>query len=98
MDIPRRRRRRGYDADVRSRRGARLRYVDAFSERYDRLRETARVFTNPRFKHLDTCDTLDEALASRTFRFAFPEIPNLEHETRALSHVQFLKNVAYEPV
>ena len=74
----------------------RPRYVDAFADRYARLRETARVFTNPRFAHLDTCDTAEEALASRTFRFAFPGVPNLEHETRALSHVQFLKNVAYE--
>jgi len=70
-------------------------YVDDFATRYDRLRP--HVFTNPRFKHLDTCDTLDEARASRTFRFAFPEVPNLEHETRDLTHVQFLKQIHYEP-
>ena len=73
-------------------------YVDAFSERYERLSSTARMFTNPRFNHLDTCDSLDEALASRTFRFAFPAVPFVEHETRALSHAQFLKRVKYEPL
>mmetsp|Transcript_5034 Transcript_5034/g.14916 ORF Transcript_5034/g.14916 Transcript_5034/m.14916 type:complete len:342 (+) Transcript_5034:172-1197(+) len=71
-------------------------YVDRFAERYERLSETARVFTNPRFKHLDTCDTLAEAEASRTFRFAFPAVPNLEHETRSLMHVQYMKKVFYD--
>ena len=56
------------------------------------------MFTNPRFNHLDTCDSLEEALASRTFRFAFPAVPFVEHETRALSHAQFLKRVKYEPL
>ena len=70
-------------------------YVDGFSERYERLR--AHCFTNQRFKHLDTCDTLAEARASRTFRFAFPALPNVEHETRALSHAQFLKRIHYAP-
>ena len=70
-------------------------YVDNFSKRYESLKP--HCFTNPRFKHLDTCDTLDEARASRTFRFAFPEVPNLEHETRDLTHVQFLKQIHYEP-
>ncbi|KAH8065477.1 hypothetical protein JL721_8231 [Aureococcus anophagefferens] len=65
------------------------------TERYERLR--AHCFTNQRFKHLDTCDTLAEARASRTFRFAFPALPNVEHETRALSHEQFLKRVHYAP-
>ena len=73
-------------------------YVDAFAERYERLSSTARMFTNPRFNHLDTCDSLEEALASRTFRFAFPAVPFVEHETRALSHAQFLKRVKYEPL
>ena len=72
-------------------------YVDAFAERYERLQKAARMFTNPRFNHLDTCDSLDEALASRTFRFAFHAVPFVEHETRALSHAQFLKRVKYEP-
>lgn len=71
-------------------------YVDAFAERYARLRKSARVFTNPRFAHLDSCDSLAEAQASRTFRFAFPALPFVEHETRALSHAQFLKRVKYE--
>ncbi|KAH8083433.1 hypothetical protein JL720_8317 [Aureococcus anophagefferens] len=61
----------------------------------ERLR--AHCFTNQRFKHLDTCDTLAEARASRTFRFAFPALPNVEHETRALSHEQFVKRVHYAP-
>mmetsp|Transcript_28865 Transcript_28865/g.93039 ORF Transcript_28865/g.93039 Transcript_28865/m.93039 type:complete len:357 (+) Transcript_28865:27-1097(+) len=69
-------------------------YVDNFAKRYRDLHEF--VFTNPRFKHLDTCDTLDEALQSRTFRFKFPDAKNLEHETRAVSHFSFLKHIAYD--
>jgi len=66
-------------------------YVDNFPKRYDDLQDF--VFTNPRFKHLDTCDTIEEALASRTFRFKLPD--TLEHETRSLSHQQFLKDIVY---
>jgi len=69
-------------------------YLDNFSDQYTRLQEF--VFTNPRFVHLDTCDTLEEALASRTFRFAFPGCPNLEHEARSLSHFSFLKQIQYD--
>ena len=70
-------------------------YVDSFATRYRQLENF--VFTNPRFRHLDTCDTLDDALASRTFRFAFPDAPYLEHETRSLSHLSFLKHIEYHP-
>ena len=86
------------DADARPDGGHSCVDADAFSERYERLSSTARMFTNPRFNHLDTCDSLDEALASRTFRFAFDSVPFVEHETRALSHAQFLKRVKYEPL
>ncbi|KAJ8608519.1 hypothetical protein CTAYLR_005735 [Chrysophaeum taylorii] len=69
-------------------------YVDNFAARYADLE--AHIFTNPRFRHLDTCDTLEEALASRTFRFILPEAPFLEHETRSLAHANFLQHIAYE--
>lgn len=68
-------------------------YLNDFSKYYNRLGDL--VFTNPRFRHLDTCDTLDEALASRTFRFAFPAVASLEHETRSLHHRNFLKHIKY---
>ena len=70
-------------------------YVDQFADRYAALKPT--VFTNERFRHLDTCDTLDQALASRTFRFTLPDLPDLEFETRALSHKSFMKPVFYTP-
>lgn len=68
-------------------------YVNDFASYYERLQDF--VFTNPRFRHLDTCDTLDEALASRTFRFSFPKAPALEHETRSLTHKNFLKPLLF---
>lgn len=68
-------------------------YVDDMAKRYSALQDCS--FTNPRFRHLDTCDTVQEALDSRTFRFAFPAVPELEHETRALSHRNFLQSLAY---
>ncbi|KAJ1453699.1 hypothetical protein M885DRAFT_523966 [Pelagophyceae sp. CCMP2097] len=69
-------------------------YVDAFAQRYAALKEF--VFTNPRFVKLDTCDTLQEALDSRTFRFCFPEAPTLEHETRSLSHMNYMQPITYK--
>ena len=71
-------------------------YVDSFSERYERLQKAARMFTNPRFKHLDTCDSLEEALASRTFRFAFPAVPFVEHDARAVARPGSPR-IKYEP-
>ena len=49
---------------------------------------------------MDTCDTEKEAYANRQFRFKNIINPDtgevlfeLEHETRALRHYQFMKNV-----
>ena len=66
------------------------------------------TWTNPRFVHLDTCDTWEQASASRQFRFLAicdPDQPQddsgaaplleLEHETRACRHFQFMKPVEY---
>jgi len=84
------------DADAKMRGVHACVYVNDFASYYDALRDF--VFTNPRFRHLDTCDTLEEALASRTFRFAFPAAPALEHETRSLLHANFLKPLKYDPL
>jgi hypothetical protein len=41
-----------------------------FRELYQQLASRDLIWSNPRFAHLDSCDTtLDEALASRTLRF-----------------------------
>ena len=60
------------------------------------------IWTNPRFAHLDTCDTWDEAVAGRQFRFkdlvdpaSGVKLLELEHETRSVRHFQFYKDVAY---
>ena len=60
------------------------------------------MWTNPRFEYLDSCDTKQEALECRQFRFkrfapegqAFFE---LEHEVRSVHHLQFAKPVEYTP-
>ncbi len=81
-------------------------YADDFKGLYDRLSQHNLIWTNPRFVHLDTCDTFEEAFRSRTLRFKdvvdpmddSPEkILELEHETRPLRHGQFMKVPAYEP-
>ncbi|KAG7340941.1 aspartate transaminase [Nitzschia inconspicua] len=44
-------------------------YTHNFQSLYHRLAERNLIWTNPRFVHLDSCDTLEEAWASRTLRF-----------------------------
>jgi len=63
------------------------------------------VWTNPRFAKLDSCDTYEEARASRQFRFRHvvdvesgEVLLELEHETRALRHEQYRKMVHYDEV
>lgn len=77
-------------------------YIDDFEGTYNRLSERQLIWTNPRFTSLDTCDTWEEAKASRTLRFkditddenVFIE---LEHETRPLRHGQYMKAQQYVP-
>jgi catechol 2,3-dioxygenase-like lactoylglutathione lyase family enzyme len=75
-----------------------------FRELYQRLAAQSLVWTNPRFTHLDRCDTVDEALAARTLRFknivdleSGKVLLELEHETRSTRHGQYLKVLSYEP-
>jgi hypothetical protein len=79
-------------------------YADDFEGLYGRLLHKNLIWTNPRFVHLDTCDTWEEAFASRTLRFkdiidlsTGDKIMELEHETRPLRHGQYLKVPKYEP-
>ena len=87
-------------------------YTANFQELYDRLKKSRLIWTNPRFTHLDRCDTWDEAKASRTLRFKdiidvstnngeeggnnTSKIFELEHETRPMQHGQYLKVPFYE--
>ncbi|KAL7577665.1 hypothetical protein ACA910_015177 [Epithemia clementina (nom. ined.)] len=80
-------------------------YVNDFAALYQRLSNRQLIWTNPRFRHLDSCDTWPEALASRTLRFkdiidlrTGEIILQLEHETRPLRHGQYLKVPKYNPV
>jgi catechol 2,3-dioxygenase-like lactoylglutathione lyase family enzyme len=83
-------------------------YIVGFRQAYERLQARSLIWTNPRFVHLDTCDTWEQASASRQFRFRAicdPDRPQdgsgaaplleLEHETRACRHFQFMKTVEY---
>ena len=79
-------------------------YAQGFKGLYDRLKSKNLIWTNPRFTHLDSCDTWEEALASRTLRFkdildlsTGEKVMELEHETRPLRHGQYLKVPYYEP-
>jgi hypothetical protein len=87
-------------------------YTLDFYGLYQRLSQRKLIWTNPRFVHLDTCDTWEDAMACRTLRFkdiidlttATTEggdnnkiIMELEHETRPLRHGQYLKVPKYEP-
>ena len=72
--------------------------------RYERLSSKGVIWTNPRFEHLDTCDTYEQAAKSRQFRFkavvdleSGDELLELEHETRTIRHFQYMKHVAWEP-
>jgi catechol-2,3-dioxygenase len=78
-------------------------YAADFEGLYKRLAERSLIWTNPRFTHLDSCDTWEEAAASRTLRFkdivdvsTGQKIFELEHETRPLRHGQYLKVPKYE--
>ena len=79
-------------------------YAEDFKDLYQRLSERQLIWTNPRFVHLDSCDTWEEAASSRTLRFkdvidlhTGEKILELEHETRPLRHGQYLKVPLYEP-
>uniref|UniRef100_A0A7S1BJJ5 Glyoxalase/fosfomycin resistance/dioxygenase domain-containing protein n=1 Tax=Corethron hystrix TaxID=216773 RepID=A0A7S1BJJ5_9STRA len=80
-------------------------YVNDFGGLYRRLANRDLVWTNQRFVHLDTCDTWEDAAASRTLRFkdiidleTGEKLLELEHETRPLTHGQFMKVPRYQPV
>jgi hypothetical protein len=78
----------------------------SFEQLYHRLNAPPHqlVWTNPRFVHLDRCDTWAQAAASRTLRFKHivdlttgEKLLELEHETRPMRHGQFMKVLNYEP-
>ena len=77
-------------------------YIASFKVAYERLKKLGLIWTNPRFRRLDTCDTYEEAVASRQFRFKTvvdletrAPLLELEHEVRASRHCQFFKKVDY---
>ena len=79
-------------------------YANNFKKLYNRLKEKDLIWTNPRFTRLDSCDTWEEAFASRTLRFkdivdleTGEKLMELEHETRPLRHGQYLKVPYYIP-
>ncbi|KAL3796019.1 hypothetical protein HJC23_013076 [Cyclotella cryptica] len=79
-------------------------YVAEFKNMYTTLQSHGLIWTNPRFTHLDSCDTWEEAFASRTFRFkdildidTGEKMLELEHETRPMMHGQYLKVPRYIP-
>lgn len=79
-------------------------YADDFEGIYQRLAARNLIWTNPRFHHLDSCDTWEQAAACRTLRFkdvidldSGEKILELEHETRPLRHGQYLKVPLYKP-
>jgi hypothetical protein len=79
-------------------------YVSKFKQSYDKLKSANAIWTNPRFKTLDKCDCWEDALGGRQYRFkdfvdptTKRKIFELEHETRAMRHYQYLKEVAYVP-
>jgi catechol 2,3-dioxygenase-like lactoylglutathione lyase family enzyme len=53
-------------------------YVEDFRELYQRLAVENLVWSNPRFKHLDSCDTWKQAKSFRTSRFRYIEFGNQE--------------------
>ena len=77
-------------------------YISDFRGTFERMSARGLVWTNPRFKHLDTCDDYAEAVASRQFRFkqitdaeTGEVLLELEHEVRAQRHFQFFKRTHY---
>jgi catechol-2,3-dioxygenase len=93
------------DDDVKAMEGVHICiYANDFKGLYNRLASKKLIWTNPRFTHLDRCDTWEEAVASRTLRFkdiidlsTGEKILELEHETRPLRHGQYLKVPNYDP-
>ena len=78
-------------------------YICDFSSVLHRLHEADITWTNPRFAYLDRCSTPEEALRCRQFRFKDAQdtqgkIFELEHETRAMTHVQYMKHLTYIPI
>ena len=67
------------------------------------MRAVSAAGTNPRFAHLDRCDSFALAAASRQFRFKSvvdgqgAELLELEHETRTVRHFQYMKHVRWVP-
>ena len=79
-------------------------YIQNFHGTYNELKERGLIWTNPRFTHLDSCDTWEEAVASRTLRFkdvldikTGEKVLEFEHETRPMTHGQYLKVPQYTP-
>lgn len=79
-------------------------YIPNFQRSYNTLQERSLIWTNPRFTHLDSCETWSEAAASRTLRFkdivdvrTGEKILELEHETRPMLHGQYMKVPPYFP-
>jgi len=79
-------------------------YISNFESTYHELKDRGLIWTNPRFTHLDSCDTWEEACASRTLRFkdvldvkTGEKVLELEHETRPMRHGQYLKVPHYKP-
>ena len=77
-------------------------YIASFRRTFDRLSRLGLTWTNPRFAHLDTCDSYAEAHASRQFRFRHvvdldtgEPLLELEHEVRAQRHAHFFKRTHY---
>ena len=79
-------------------------YISNYKKTYDTLKAKDMIWTNPRFTHLDSCDSWEDAYASRTFRFkdivdsnTGEKILELEHETRPMMHGQYMKVPPYLP-
>ena len=79
-------------------------YVQDFHGLYQRLSQEKLIWSNPRFQHLDSCDTWEQAKRGRTLRFRYvldletkEPIYELEHETRPLLHGQYMKPLQYTP-
>ena len=77
-------------------------YISGFRRAWERLEARGLVWTNPRFKHLDSCDSWEEVRASRQFRFktivdldTMEPLLEIEHEVRAQRHFQFYKRTHY---
>lgn len=79
-------------------------YIPYFRHSFNELKNRNLIWTNPRFTHLDSCETWEEAALSRTFRFkdivdirTGEKLLELEHETRPMLHGQYMKVPPYSP-